>query len=448
MAKVISSSLRDGLISHTFIIKDDEVNKYLQGCMIPADAKDVELNERLKHTIVYPASSMIDHYITIDGATSTVQLKEGFPSSLLTFFQFGSLLIKQEDLDEIAGKPFVSPGDIKKLKEIERDKFVLPVKNVRMQGTMDFRNIVRKVIQDFFRKTNSGGSSMLDTLDWFIFRGYDPGGAPGVFVLNSCPHCRTSEIRLERDKMDLSRYSWSCTYEKCREEIYLTDVFRLFERVDEEAGAEAIVGHLRNVVESFLVVHAIKNILRLRKEELERILFVKEGPLSFGGDAHNMHRPMREMLNFLSKDHRINLVGVETSGPFVEHAKEIRDKLAPGELLLLDNAHIYKYIKAGNGHSQEYGRNNYYGGKMIYKSPDGRIYVLSMPVEDHLVYYNQPELSDLRNPAEVLMSIDRLRCDVYENALIPVAVVNKLISLSNRPGVDLLEKFAKKSLQS
>ncbi len=133
--------------------------------------------------------------------------------------------------------------------------------------------------------------------------------------------------------MDAQKYSWICTEKGCGEEIYLTDVFRLFERVDDESGAEAIVGHLRNVVETFLIVHAIKNILQLREEELGRILFVKEGPLSFGGDAHNMHGPMRDMLNFLSKHHRINLIGVETSGSFVEHAKEIKDnKLEPGQL--------------------------------------------------------------------------------------------------------------------
>ena len=448
MPKVTFSSLRNGLTAHTFIIKDDEVGQYLHACAIPADAKDVELNERLKHPIVYPTRSVIDHYITVDGSTSTVQLKEGFPSSLLTFFQFGSLLIRQADLDEIAGKPFVSPGDIKKLKEIERDKFVLPVKNVRIKGAVDFRSMVRAVIQDFFRKTNSGGSSMLDTVDWLVFRGYDPGAVAEDHVLSHCPHCRTPNIRLERARMNAQTYSWECTYELCKQEIYITDVFRLFERVDDESGAEEIVAHLRNVVESFLIVHAIKNILRLRKEELERVLFVKDGPLSFGGVANGLFRPMRDMLNFLSRDHRINLVGVETSGPFVEHAREIRDKLEPGQLFLLDNEHIYKYIKAGNGRSQEYGEDNYYSGKMIYKAPDGRVYVLTMPVENQVLYYRQPELSDLRNVPEVLMSIDKLRCDVYENALIPVAVVGKLISLSNRPGVDLLEKFAKKSLQS
>jgi hypothetical protein len=72
--------------------------------------------------------------------------------------------------------------------------------------------------------------------------------------------------------------------------------------------------------------------------------------------------------------------------------------------------------------------------------------VLTIPVENHKTYYNVPELDDLKNIHEILMNIDKLKCDIYENALIPVALANKLISLSNHPSSDILEKFAKKSI--
>ena len=149
---------------------------------------------------------------------------------------------------------------------------------------------------------------------------------------------------------------------------------------------------------------------------------------------------------FLSKNKKINLVGVETSGSFVDHAKQIVDKLEPGQVFLLNNKHIYTYIQVGDHKQQQYGSTSYYSGKFIYKSLDERVYVLTLPVENHNTYYNQPELSDLKNISEILMNVDKLRCDIYENALIPIAIANKLISLSNHPSSDILERFAKKSM--
>jgi hypothetical protein len=83
---------------------------------------------------------------------------------------------------------------------------------------------------------------------------------------------------------------------------------------------------------------------------------------------------------------------------------------------------------------------------MIYKSPDERVYVLTMPVENHVTYYKQPEIMDFKNIQDVLFSVAKLRCDIYENALIPIAVINKLISLSTASGAKILERFAIKTL--
>jgi len=43
-------------------------------------------------------------------------------------------------------------------------------------------------------------------------------------------------------------------------------------------------------------------------------------------------------------------------------------------------------------------------------------------------------------------NIDKLKCDMYENSLLPVALANKLVSLSNHPSSVLLEKFARQSI--
>lgn len=439
---------RSSRISHSYIINDDEVKEYLNNCEIPVEAENVELDDSLKHNVVYPKNNTIEYIVTVDGENTVIPVKKSFPSSLITFFQFGSLLIKNSDLDEMKKKPFISPSDINKLKNIEREKFVLPTKNVALKKGVDFRTIVREAIHDFFRKEHTGKTSLLETLDWFIFERYNKSIIKKEYKLSRCPHCDSKDIFLEANKIDYSNFSWKCTIEKCQKEILLTDVFRLFEKLDnhENADATSIVTYLENVIESFFLIHTIKSLLEIEEDLIERFLFVKDGPLSFGGETANMNSLMQNFITHISKSKRINLVGVENSGPFVDHARQMKDKLDPGQVFLLNNEHIYTYIKLGNPKEQQYGSTSYYSGKFIYKSMDERIYVLTLPVENHNTFYNQPELGDLSNIHEVLLNIDKLRCDIYENAIIPVAISNKLISLTNHPSSDILERFAKKSM--
>lgn len=437
---------RGSRISHSYIINDNEVKEYLNNCEIPIEAENIELDESLKCDIKLPETNSIEFIIAVDGESTTIPIKKTFPSSLITFFQFGSLLIKITDLDQMEQKPFISPSDINKLKRIEREKFVLPTKNVALKKGIDFKTTVREAIQEFFKKKHSGSTSLLETIYWLIFESYDLSSTKTEYKLSQCPHCFTNDILLEKDKMNFFKYSWNCTYDKCKKEIFITDIFRLFEKVDNDAGAIGIITYLENIVESLFIVHAIRSLLEIQHGLVDRFLFVKDGPLSFSGETANMNKPMRALLNYLSKNKKISIVGVETSGPFVDHARQIRDKLNPGQVFLMNNKHIYTYIQVGNYKEQQYGSTSYYSGKFIYKSPTDRIYVLTLPVENHNTYYNRPELSDLRNIEEILLNIDKLKCDIYENALIPVAIANKLISLTNHPSTEILERFAKKTM--
>ena len=51
-------------------------------------------------------------------------------------------------------------------------------------------------------------------------------------------------------------------------------------------------------------------------------------------------------------------------------------------------------------------------------------------------------LADFKNLPELLLNIELLRCDMYDNALMPVALANKLVSLANHPSSKILQKFA------
>jgi hypothetical protein len=73
--------------------------------------------------------------------------------------------------------------------------------------------------------------------------------------------------------------------------------------------------------------------------------------------------------------------------------------------------------------------------------------IIDRPTQDANVILT-PMKEDFKNIDVILHNIEKLKCDMYDNALIPITLVNKLVSLSNHPSSVILEKFAKKSIGS
>jgi len=424
--------------SHSNIIKDLSVIDFLKKCTLPKISSEVKIREQDKTVLSRDNKNPIRYILAVDGGYSEVPVKKEFPSSLICFFQFGALFFKLSDLEQIAVKPFIDPEDIAKLKEIQRLELVLPTKNIYLTNENSLVDSVRKTVFDFFLN-NPSDDKFIDTLRWLIFEEY-LSPSLSQYQLANCPFCGATEIIIK--KSDLKGYAANCN--KCNEKILLTDVFRLHEAVDNEIGAGGILGYLTNLLEQFLIIHLIRIILEVQSALLNEILFIKDGPLAFFGQTANMHKPMRKLINFLLAKHNIYLAGLEKSGAFVEHADEIAHRLTPGQILLLNNDYIYKYIIPGKADSsQPYARSSYYGTKLIYKSLDERIYVITLPTRDEKVVLN-PQKTDFTNIDIILANIEKLRCDMYDSALIPVALANRLVSLSNHPSSIILEKFAKK----
>lgn len=424
--------------SHSYIINDKDVKAFISECEYPKSKDDITLDPSLIVTIDYPEKNPIQHIIAIDGSYSTVPVKKTFPSSLITFFQFGELLLNTKDLDEISEMPFISRESMSKIKELERSKLVLPTKNVAYKKNLTLTHSIRKTIYEFF-KTKDDGTNLLETTFWLIYEMYD--FAIEDYNLSSCPHCGDKNVNLKRTDFNTEFICNSC--KNCNHEILITDVFRLHEAIDDELGATGILGYLTNLIEQINIIHTIKNIINLKPDLLNHFLFIKDGPLAFFGQTANLHKPVRKLCNYLLANNNLFLAGLEKSGAFVEHADEIKDLLKPGEAFLLNNKHIYSYILPNDPDTPEpYASTSYYSAKLIFKSKDKRMYVITIPVESENIVLN-PQKSDFKNLDVILWNIEKLKSDMYDNAIVPVALANKLISLSVHPSSIILEKFVK-----
>ena len=80
---------------------------------------------------------------------------------------------------------------------------------------------------------------------------------------------------------------------------------------------------------------------------------------------------------------------------------------------------------------------------MIFKSRHAGVYVVTVPTTETLA---NPKAVDLPNLMAILTNIEKLRCDMYDDALIPIALVNKLVSLANHPSSKILQRFAVESV--
>lgn len=425
--------------SHTNIINDTAVQSFLSKCKIPPyheeiDDKDIEL-----HMLEEPTENPIKNIITVDGGYTNVFVKEDFPSSTIAFFQFGALFFKHQDLLNLKEKPFIDPDDFSKLQNIQRIKLVIPTKGIALDDEIDFLSSVRRTIYEFFI-SQPEKNGFMDALKWLIFEEYKSTNCRDIWHLATCPHCNAGvDIRRKDVRND---YTTICPH--CNEKIYLTDVLRLHEAIDNEIGAGGILGYLTTSIEQIIIVYLIKQMLNIKPSLLTQTLFVKDGPLAFFGQTANLHKPMRELMTYLNQHHAIYLVGLEKSGSFVEHAVQASKKMLPKQMLLLGNSYIYKYIIPGNGRDNEpYASSSYYGHKLIFKSEHNNVYVATIPNTQAMV---EPQIDDYININEILYNITALKCDLYYNSLVPVVMANKLVSLADHPSSDLLKAFAQEQL--
>ena len=317
-------------INHTHIINDGYIKKYIQNCNLPKDAYDIELDSNLIYNLENIEHNPIKNIIAIDGGYTEVVVKKNFPSSKMAFFQFGVLLFRIQDLENLEEKPFISPKDMAKFKDLYRIKLSLPIKNITYKNEKTLTNSVRKTIYEFFMKDREG-TNFMETLYWLVFEQYNNSNSNFIYNLSSHP---VSEKNIPLIKENMNR---DFIFSHKDGDIYLTDIFRLHEVIDDEIGASGILGYVTTLIEQIIMAHYIKYIYEHQPFKLKEILFIKDGPLAFFGQTANIHKLFRKMINFISQKYVLSIAGLEKNGSFVEHANEIIKNinlLKPNQYLL------------------------------------------------------------------------------------------------------------------
>lgn len=427
--------------SHHYVINDPEVASALALLHLPPR----EETEPLKNLVIpfSPVASRVEHVVAIDGGYSEVPIREGYPSASIHFFQFGALHFRTEHLKQLEKSAHVAPEDMQKLKNISRLKLPLATTGARRKDCASLKDSIRRTLYDFLCEQKlEEDTSLMETLAWFVFRRYRIGRteAQTRWELGSRPHGQGSFVMVESEMA--KDFTFVCP--DTGGPLYLSDIFRLHELVEEEAGAAGVAGYVSGIIEHLVLFHVIRNLLNKNSNALQQVLFIMDRPTGWFGVTAPMHKLMFELSQYLFDNHSFFLAGLEKSGAFVEHAAQIREAMPAGSILVLNDSYIYRHISPGEEDANRpYASSSYYGQKVVFKSRQGQMYIVSLPVRKLM---KSPKLSDIPNLMEVLTHIEELHCDMYENALLPIALANKLVSLSAHPSSQILKTFAKSSM--
>jgi len=305
--------------SHHHVINDEVVKEAISGLHVPPGT---ERNSVAKMIVPFVpiADSSIRHFIAIDGGYTEVPIREGFPSASLHFFQFGALHFKREALKALEKLMHVSPEDMQVLRNINRIKLALPTRGARRKSCRSLKDSIRLSLYDFLCNQSLGEqNSLMDTLAWLVFRRYR-GNARTLeerrWSIGSHPYDVEGGFVFDENQM-----TKDFKFSSGEHEVYLSDVFRLHELIEEEAGAGGIVGYVAGIVEHLLLLHVIKNLAAKAPLSLKTVLFIIDRPTGWFGVTALLHKAMLELANWLFDTHGLFLAGLEKSGAFVEHAR-------------------------------------------------------------------------------------------------------------------------------
>jgi hypothetical protein len=405
--------------------------------------------------------------IAVDGSIYESSVEEAIPSTKMGYIKIGSLLIelnKYRLLNKKGG--FVNPFEVAKLQQNNSSiSFTLPSSNVILDGYKSVRDSFRaqldKLLYEFRIKSDDPKTSLRSTL--FYLASIRPNEfntsleeRPHLF-LHKCPNeeCDERDIRIE----DLEEQ----IYCKCGEPIYPTDCLRIWEEINEYQSNVVALSRTMQVLEHLIPIHYIRCLEEQGSLDiLSKMAFILDGALAIFGPSAWLHASILRYIHLINKKLENNgyeplfIMSLIKSGQVVDFVKMINSHIPNNRIFALNDAFRYKYISPGrrvpkNGHGYE----TYYGQDFIYKTPSGRVFVFNLvyPFESKTkpnleVFKREKANIEKYNSVlpKALSLIEEFECDLYENAVVPIALAHRYTAISMKPGGKILDLLTRKAL--
>lgn len=315
---------------------------------------------------------------------------------------------------------------------------VFPLKNIKSDRGNIF-NTVRHTIYDSIRINEDG--LYFETLKWLVYKKWKNENINSPNFM--CPHCgETVESGIGYDK-DTD----NCPF--CGNEVLLTDMIGFHLDMNEDCAPIAVASSYMMIMELLMLFTVIRlHWMNKDKSLVSETLYIKDGPMTLGGQYAKLVPCIREFLEHAKSSGRpIHVIGCEKSGRYFDYLNVI-SKFAYTDdgclrYAVLNHEYIRKEIQRAPGHVNPYGSRTNWGEKVFVVIDQNTHMVLNMSPGEYKPDDDFPSEGDIMGLNRILATIPSLISRKYEGALYPIELVNGIASMSNYPSAKILQDFVR-----
>ena len=451
--------------AHSEFLRNPDIQGFLGQCEYLTPPSDEEAQAMADRFSEPPSTdnNLPSFVVAVDGSSYESSIDDKLPSTKVGYIKVGAILIDLDKYGSLRVGKFVDPF---KVAELQDDNsaltFSVPSANIKWGGKKNVRDSFRAFVDQQFYGVRTRFNEMdpLTSLRSTVFHlaSQRPGdthtGDPHKLKIHKCPDCGNGPVEVQ----DIPEQQ-KCSY--CGADVYPTDCLRIWEEVSDYQSNQIAISRLMLVLEQIIPIHYMRHLFKNAPLLLSGIAFFVDGPLAVFGTPAWLHRSvmifLQEVNRKLAKHYQLPLtvIGLQKTGQVVDHVNLIDRYIPNNRLLAIDDDYRYKFILSGREASGNgFGFETYYGQDFIFKTQSGRTFVFALPypyaskdtsgvnfIKEKIKFANYPQLP------QALRLISYLESDLFENAVVPIALAHRFTAISFVPGGRVLDLLTRNALK-
>lgn len=444
---------------HADFIRNPDVQRFLADCQYLCEPSDEEAKALAERFQTAPGSlppKLPKRVVASDASKNDTAINDRLPSTQVGFLKVSHVLIAMDKYAELIDPTsrFVDPFKVADMhRSASPITFTMPGSNIRYRGITSVKHGFRRALFDQLSidRGEEGGISfvLIDTLLAIN---------DNKIQIAACPCCGA------RNGSTFTSLIHSSKCSVCNDDVYVTDWLRLHEGISDFGDNSSAMTRMMNAIEHLMLVAFILQVFQAQPAALASIAFVLDGPLAVFGEPAKLSQRIQGLIDKVNR--RLNelgeqpmlVIGLQKTGGVMDHALLLERFLPDGVIRVIDDEYRNQYITGSDTPSANFGNETYYGQDFLFKTERGRIFnfALPYPFPDKTAGGGGSGFAAAKVNLESYGSLIERACDLirhfemdlYDNAIVPVALAHRHASISLVPGGKVLDLLVRNGFET